>query len=78
MPFAGCPSLGMAFIISKYLLPSPKESIVLNLKDSNIRTGVTSMNDIDKSDFIMEQVEPEFTLYNRVNFCSQKPCSVYS
>ena len=60
VPFAGHPLLGTSFVISKYLLPSPKESIVLNLKHSNIRIDLTSMNDIDKSDFIMEQTEPEF------------------
>ncbi len=60
VPFAGHPSLGTAFIISKYLLPKPKKSITLNLKHSNIIIDLTSINDIDKSDFIMEQAEPEF------------------
>ena len=60
MPFAGHPSLGTAFIISKYLLPTPKDSITLNLKHSNISIDLTSTNDVDNSDFIMEQAEPEF------------------
>lgn len=60
VPFAGHPSLGTAFIISKYLLAKPKESITLNLKHSNISIALTSMNDIDQSDFIMKQAEPEF------------------
>ena len=65
VPFAGHPSLGTAFIISKYLLPKPKESITLNLKHSNIIIDLTSINNIDKSLFIMEQAEPEFiTTYN--------------
>ena len=60
VPFAGHPSLGTAFIISKYLLSTPKESITLNLKHSNISIDLTSTNDVDNSDFIMEQAEPEF------------------
>ena len=60
VPFAGHPSLGTAFIISKYLLPTPKDSITLNLKHSNISIDLTSTNDVDNSDFIMEQAEPEF------------------
>ena len=60
VPFAGHPSLGTAFIISKYLLPKPKERITLNLKHSNITIDLTLPNDIGKSDFVMEQAEPEF------------------
>lgn len=60
VPFAGHPSLGTAFIISKYLIPKPKESITLNLKHSKIIINLTSIIDIDKSDFIMEQAEPNF------------------
>lgn len=67
VPFAGHPSLGTAFIISKYILPKPKESIILNLKHSNISIDLSSINDIDKSDFIMEQAEPEFiTTYKHI------------
>jgi len=60
VPFAGHPSLGTAFVVSKYLLPSPKKRIVLDLKHSNIRIDITSTTNIDKSDFIMQQAEPEF------------------
>lgn len=60
VPFAGHPSLGTAFIISKYVLSKPKDSLILDLKHSNIRIDLTSINDVDNSDFIMEQVEPEF------------------
>lgn len=60
VPFAGHPSLGTAFIISKYLLPTPKENITLNLKHSNISIHLTSTNDVDNSNFIMEQAQPEF------------------
>lgn len=60
VPFAGHPSLGTAFIISKYLLSKPKKRIALNLKHSKINIDLTSTNDIDKSNFIMEQANPEF------------------
>lgn len=60
VPFAGHPSLGTAFVILKYILPKPKEKIILNLKHSNITVDLTSTNDIDKCTFVMEQDEPEF------------------
>lgn len=61
VPFAGHPALGTAFIISKYLLPNPKENIILNLKQGKININITSINAIDNSTFIMKQVAPEFT-----------------
>ena len=71
VPFAGHPSLGTAFIISKYILPKPKESIILNLKHSNISIDLSSINDVDKSDFIMEQAEPEFiTTYKHIEIAN--------
>ncbi|MEE9361149.1 MAG: PhzF family phenazine biosynthesis protein [Cellulophaga sp.] len=60
VPFAGHPSLGTVFIISKYLLPKPKESITLNLKHSKIIVNLSSVNDIGKSDFTMKQPQPNF------------------
>jgi len=60
VPFAGHPSLGTAFIISKHLLSEPKEIITLNLKHSEIIINLSSINNLDKSDFTMTQVEPEF------------------
>ncbi len=60
VPFAGHPSLGTAYIISKYLLPKPKESIILDLKHSNISIDLTSIDDVDNSSFIMKLADPEF------------------
>jgi len=60
VPFAGHPSLGTAFIISKYLLPKPKENITLNLKHSEIAIHLSSIDNLDKSNFIMTQAQPEF------------------
>ncbi|WP_306349780.1 PhzF family phenazine biosynthesis protein [Flavobacterium sp. '19STA2R22 D10 B1'] len=60
VPFAGHPSLGTAFIISKYLLPKPAKRVTLNLKHSKIIIDLTSVDDIDNSNFIMTQAQPEF------------------
>ncbi len=71
VPFAGHPSLGTAFVISKYLLPKPKESIVLDLEHSNITIDLTSIHDIDKSHLIMEQAQPDFiTTYQHQEIAS--------
>ncbi|RBW63422.1 hypothetical protein DS884_00085 [Tenacibaculum sp. E3R01] len=60
VPFAGHPSLGTAFIISKYVLPTPKEQISLNLKYANISIDLTTPKDVERSHFIMKQAKPEF------------------
>jgi trans-2,3-dihydro-3-hydroxyanthranilate isomerase len=60
VPFAGHPSLGTAFIISKYLLSTPVKRVTLNLKHSEIIVDLSSISDIDKSSFVMEQSQPEF------------------
>ena len=60
VPFAGHPALGTAFIISKYLIPSPKTSIVLKLKHTDINIEVTKPNHINDSEFIMTQAKPVF------------------
>ncbi len=60
VPFAGHPSIGTAFVISKHILPIARENIVLNLKHSNINIKLTSTSHLDKSEFIMQQAEPEF------------------
>ncbi|PHS09427.1 MAG: phenazine biosynthesis protein [Kordia sp.] len=60
VPFAGHPSLGTAFIISKYLLPKPKENLTLNLKHSEVIINLSSIDQLDESDFIMKQAQPEF------------------
>ncbi len=57
LPFAGHPTLGTAFIISKILEKSDNEQILLNLGVGQI--PVTFMQD-DKSELWMEQKEPNF------------------
>lgn len=71
VPFAGHPSLGTAYIISKHLLTRPKKEITLNLKHSNIRIDLTSIHDLAHSHFIMEQAQPEFvSTYNHREIAS--------
>ena len=60
VPFAGHPSLGTAFVISKYLIPKPKEQIVLGLKHSELPVDITSPKEIDKSYFVLKQSDPGF------------------
>jgi len=60
VPFAGHPSLGTAYIISKHLLPKPKENITLNLKHSEIIINLSTIDNLDKSVFTMTQAQPEF------------------
>lgn len=60
VPFAGHPTLGTAYIISKYLLPNSAERIRLNLKHSEIAIDLTNSNDLNECYFIMEQSQPEF------------------
>lgn len=60
VPFAGHPTLGTAFIISKYLIPQPKNSIVFKLKKGDISVTIDSPSAIDLAKFTMTQVQPEF------------------
>ena len=57
IPFAGHPTLGTAFIISKMLEKGENERIILNLGVGQI--PVTFMQD-DRSELWMEQKEPNF------------------
>ncbi|WP_297096459.1 PhzF family phenazine biosynthesis protein [uncultured Draconibacterium sp.] len=60
VPFAGHPTLGTAYVISKYLLSEPKKSILLKLKHADIRVDLSSVDNLDFCDFVMEQAQPEF------------------
>lgn len=60
VPFAGHPSLGTAYVISKYILPTPQEAITLRLKHADINIQLTSIKDLDHCSFIMEQAQPQF------------------
>ena len=60
IPFAGHPLLGTAFVISKYLLPAPKEQIALKLAHATINIELSAVNDVDNSLFTMTQSAPQF------------------
>lgn len=60
VPFAGHPLLGTAFVISKYLLPTPKKQIALKLAYTTISIDLSAVNDVDNSLFTMTQSAPQF------------------
>lgn len=60
VPFAGHPLLGTAFVISKYLLPTPKKQIALKLVHTTISIDLSAVNDVDNSLFTMTQSAPQF------------------
>lgn len=60
VPFAGHPTLGTVFIISKYLIKKPQKIITLRLKHANINVSVDAIENIDNAKFVMQQAQPEF------------------
>lgn len=60
IPFAGHPLLGTAFVISKYLLSTPKKRIALKLAHATINIDLNAINDVDNSLFTMTQSAPQF------------------
>ncbi|SEC77444.1 trans-2,3-dihydro-3-hydroxyanthranilate isomerase [Tenacibaculum sp. MAR_2009_124] len=60
VPFAGHPSLGTAYVISKHLIPSPKEKLTLSLKHADIDIILSDLQNIDRSFFTMTQANLEF------------------
>ncbi len=60
VPFAGHPLLGTAFVISKYLLSTPKRRIALKLDHAAINIDLNAINDVDNSLFTMTQSAPQF------------------
>ncbi len=60
VPFAGHPTLGTAFVISKYLIPEPKNELIIRLKHADINVTINSPKDVDNSFFVMQQAAPEF------------------
>nr|WP_319571079.1 PhzF family phenazine biosynthesis protein [uncultured Draconibacterium sp.] len=60
VPFAGHPTLGTAFVISKYLIPASKDQLTIRLKHSKIDVTISSPKDVDSSFFVMQQAAPEF------------------
>ncbi len=65
VPFAGHPSLGTAFIISKYLIKHPKKQITLALNYADIQIQLHDLESLENCQFKMKQAEPIF--YNTYN-----------
>ena len=60
VPFAGHPTLGTSYVISKYILSQPSRQLTLKLKHANIDVSIDNPNDLENSKFIMQQAQPEF------------------
>lgn len=60
VPFAGHPSLGTAYIISKYLIPELKKHITLALNYADIEIQLSDLEALDNCQFKMKQAQPIF------------------
>jgi len=60
VPFAGHPSLGTAYVISKYLIPEPKQQITLALNYADIQIQLSDLQVLENCQFKMKQAQPIF------------------
>ncbi len=60
VPFAGHPSLGTSYIISKFILPKAPKKITLVLAHADIDITILEPNNLDESIFFMRQAQPDF------------------
>ena len=60
VPFAGHPSLGTAYILSKYLSAKGQPHLTLALKHSDIHISISQPDNLEDSTFFMTQAQPEF------------------
>jgi trans-2,3-dihydro-3-hydroxyanthranilate isomerase len=60
VPFAGHPSLGTSYIISKFLLSKAKQKLILELAHGDIEISVLQPDKLDESEIFMRQTQPEF------------------
>ncbi|QIP14442.1 PhzF family phenazine biosynthesis protein [Spirosoma aureum] len=60
VPFAGHPSLGTSYVISKFLLANRTPKLTLELAHSDIEITIPESKNLDESIFYMRQPQPEF------------------
>jgi trans-2,3-dihydro-3-hydroxyanthranilate isomerase len=60
VPFAGHPSLGTSYILSKHLSAKNHNHLVLELKHSDIDILIEQPDNLEESTFYMTQAQPEF------------------
>lgn len=60
VPFAGHPSLGTAYVISKYLIAKPKKQITLALEYADINIQLSDLEVLENCQFKMKQAQPIF------------------
>lgn len=60
VPFAGHPSLGTSYVISKFIVPDNTTTLTLELAHSDIEISILDPDNLDESIFFMRQAQPEF------------------
>jgi trans-2,3-dihydro-3-hydroxyanthranilate isomerase len=60
VPFAGHPSVGTSYILTKFLFKSVKSTLVLALRIGDIPMTILEPNDLGQSVIFMRQTQPEF------------------
>lgn len=60
VPFAGHPSIGTSYIISKFITPRPQEKLTLELVHGDIEISVLQPDNLEHSALFMTQTQPEF------------------
>ena len=60
VPFAGHPSIGSAYVISKFILKEALPKIILELKHADISISIDDTKNLNDSVISMQQAQPEF------------------
>lgn len=60
VPFAGHPTLGTAFVISKHITKQPKPKLNIQLKHATISVDIETTSLIDDAILTMTQAQPKF------------------
>ncbi|QHV93746.1 PhzF family phenazine biosynthesis protein [Spirosoma endbachense] len=60
VPFAGHPSIGTSYVISKFLLATRTPKLTLELAHCDLEISIPEPNNLDESIVYMRQAQPEF------------------
>ncbi|MBO6881720.1 PhzF family phenazine biosynthesis protein [Winogradskyella sp.] len=67
VPFAGHPTLGTAFVISKHITKQPTPKLNIQLKHATINVDLETTGSIDEALFTMTQAQPKFIETYEIN-----------
>ncbi|MTE27756.1 PhzF family phenazine biosynthesis protein [Winogradskyella ouciana] len=67
VPFAGHPTLGTAFVISKHITKQPTPKLNIQLKHATINVDLENTGSIDETLFTMTQAQPKFIETYEIN-----------